>query len=173
MYEAPAQLLRICVDQHLLPTLPSPLSYPSLTLQTCAPAVSTHQECGGREDDPSRVCWGRRSIGCPRYMSTVLHLRCSVSLNPTLHYRVFGLTVVDAIGHTSTALSIDVADILLQARSRYTTRSLRNRAVCVGALGHGSREGGYGEDDGGSGELHFRTLGIVDIDWSWSWWQKS
>jgi hypothetical protein len=69
---------------------------------------------------------------------------------------VYGrLTVVDAVGNTSAALSVDGAYILLQAGVGDTASALRNGTVGVGALGHGSREGRESENNGGGGELHF------------------
>jgi len=65
------------------------------------------------------------------------------------------LTVVDAVGDTSAALSVDSAHILLQAGVCDTARAFGNGTVVVGALGPGSCEGGESEDDGGDGELHF------------------
>jgi hypothetical protein len=75
---------------------------------------------------------------------------------------VYGkLTVVDVVRNTSAALSIDGADILLQAGVCDTAGTLGHRAVGVGALRHGSREGRESEDNGGDGELH--VDGWVDL----------
>jgi hypothetical protein len=65
------------------------------------------------------------------------------------------LTVVDAVGNTSAALSVDSAYILLQTGVGDAASALRNRTVGVGALGHGSCEGRESENNGGGGELHF------------------
>ena len=65
------------------------------------------------------------------------------------------LTVVDAVGNTSAALSVDCAYILLQAGVCDTASALGNGTVGIGALRHGSREGRESEDNGGGGELHF------------------
>jgi len=66
------------------------------------------------------------------------------------------LTVVDAVGNASTTLSVDIADILLQAGVCNAASASGNRAVGIGALGDSSRKSGEGEDDGGGGggELH-------------------
>ena len=65
------------------------------------------------------------------------------------------LTVVDAVGNTSAALSIDSAHILLQAGVCDTARAFGNGTVVVGALRPGSGEGRESEDNGGDCELHF------------------
>jgi hypothetical protein len=96
-----------------------------------------------------------------------MHVSCSppashISNIPSLYYCVFGRTVVNTIRYTSTALSVDVANILLQARSRDTASALRNRTVRIGT----SSEGRDGEDDGGGCELHFRIPGVVWRCWN-------
>ena len=65
------------------------------------------------------------------------------------------LTVVDAVGNTATANSVDSADILLQAGVCDTASALRHGTVGVGALRHSSCESRESENNGGDGELHF------------------
>lgn len=63
------------------------------------------------------------------------------------------LTVVNTRGHTAASLTVDVADILLQAGVGSTAFAVWYRAACVLRHGVGDREGGDGEDDGKC-ELH-------------------
>ena len=65
------------------------------------------------------------------------------------------LTVVDAVGDTSAALSVDSAHILLQAGVCDTACAFGNGTVVVGTLRPSSCEGRESEDSGGDGELHF------------------
>ena len=71
------------------------------------------------------------------------------------------LTVFGTVRNAATALTVDIANILLQARVGNAAVALSDRAVGVGALRHGSRESGDGEDNGGGGELHFCGIEIV------------
>lgn len=68
-----------------------------------------------------------------------------------------GLTVVDVVRDTATALTIDVAHILLQARVCDAAGTGGDGAVGVCALRHGSCESREGEDDGGGSEVHFEN----------------
>jgi hypothetical protein len=83
----------------------------------------------------------------------------SANMSPTITLQVYilRLTVVDVVGHTSSTLSIDITNVLLQARVRYTTRASGDRAVGVGAaiaLREGSCTCCEGEDDRCSCESH-------------------
>lgn len=70
-------------------------------------------------------------------------------------------TVVDIVRHTSTALAVDGAHILLQAGICNATRAVRNRTIFVLRLWQGRSQSGEGEDNGGSCELHFGSRYLV------------
>lgn len=74
------------------------------------------------------------------------------------------LTAVDEVRNTSSRLTIDVADILLQGGVGDTAGSVGNRAVAIGAalLWQGCGQGRHGEHNSG-GELHFE--GCEYFDW--------
>lgn len=70
----------------------------------------------------------------------------------------FELTVVDAVRHAATSLTIDIAHILLQARVCDTACAVGDGAVGICALRHSGCESRESEDNGGGSELHFENF---------------
>jgi hypothetical protein len=150
MYEAPPQLpCRSTSPTDATIFTPTSIFPSHLRTRSAAAERTTPLECVGVASQSTVFNTGQLISTCVTRLASSLYMLC------------LELTVVDAVGHTSAALSVDVADILLQARSRDTASSLRNRTVRVGALRHGSCKTGDGKNDGGGGELHFRMF----VDW--------
>jgi hypothetical protein len=148
MYEAPPQFLYLSTSptDATIFTSTSIFRYLSLRTRSAAAERTTPLECVGVASQSAVLNAGQLISTCVTQLASSLYILC------------LELTVVDAVRHTSAALSVDVTNILLQARRRNAASSLRNRTVRVGSLRHGSCKAGDGENDGSGGELHFRMV---------------